>query len=142
MKLYLDTSSLIKLYHKENGTTELENIFSTNAVTQVFLSEIAKVEFSAALWKKVRTNEISQEQAKTTIRLFEQDFDKYCFVAVDALLLEQAKCFVAQYGLEGLRTLDSIQLASCTSISEDVDLYVSADKLLLSLLKLEGLKTQ
>jgi len=29
MKVFLDTSSLIKLYHKEVDTVELEQIFST-----------------------------------------------------------------------------------------------------------------
>jgi len=27
MKIYLDTSSLFKLYHQEDGTEELENFF-------------------------------------------------------------------------------------------------------------------
>lgn len=27
MKIFLDTSSLFKLYHQESGTEELENVF-------------------------------------------------------------------------------------------------------------------
>jgi predicted nucleic acid-binding protein len=142
MKIYLDTSSLIKLYHKEEGTNELESVFASNKITHVYLSEIAKVEVSAAVWKKVRTQEISTEQANTTLHLFEKDFEKFCFITIDSLLLEQARLLVSKYGAEGLRTLDSIQLASCLQLSEDVDLFMSADKLLASLMVFEGLKTK
>lgn len=51
MKIFLDTSSLFKLYHKETGTTELEDIFSTEKITTVYLSEIAKIEFASTVWK-------------------------------------------------------------------------------------------
>ena len=54
MKLYLDTSSLFKLYHNESGTEEMDSIFSDNEVTGVFISEITSVEFISAVFKKVR----------------------------------------------------------------------------------------
>jgi len=40
MKIFLDTSSLLKLYNKEADTAELELIFSTVKITDIFLSEI------------------------------------------------------------------------------------------------------
>lgn len=52
MKLYLDTSSLFKLYHNESGTEEMDSIFSDNEVTRVFISEITSVEFISAVFKK------------------------------------------------------------------------------------------
>lgn len=52
MKIFLDTSSLFKLYHKEVGTAEMENVFSTTKITEVFLSEISKIEFASTVWKK------------------------------------------------------------------------------------------
>ena len=59
MKIFLDTSSLFKLYHREVGTDELENLFSQVKITHVFLSEIAKIEFTSTIWKKVRTKQIT-----------------------------------------------------------------------------------
>jgi predicted nucleic acid-binding protein len=53
MKIVLDTSALFKLYHQEAGTVQLEAVFTHANITQVFLSEIAKVEFASAIWKKV-----------------------------------------------------------------------------------------
>ena len=44
MKIFLDTSSLCKLYHREPDSAIIEQIFSLVTVTEVYLSEIAKVE--------------------------------------------------------------------------------------------------
>ena len=52
MKIFLDTSSLFKLYHQEEGTEELETIFTKVKITHNFLSEISKVEFTSTIWKK------------------------------------------------------------------------------------------
>ena len=113
MKIFLDRSSLFKLYHQEAGTAELEQVFARGNITHVFLSEITKVEFASTVWKKVRTKEITAAQADATITLFETDFAKYTFATTDSLLLEQARQLTVKYGLQGLRTLDSIQLATC-----------------------------
>jgi uncharacterized protein len=50
MKLFLDTSSLFKLYHQEDGTDELESMFTQQKITHIYLSEIAKVEFTSTIW--------------------------------------------------------------------------------------------
>jgi len=38
MKIFLDTSSLVKLYHKETGTEELENLFTSHNITTTVLT--------------------------------------------------------------------------------------------------------
>ena len=43
MKLYLDTSTLFKLYHNELGTQDMDNVFSDNDVTDVFILSITQV---------------------------------------------------------------------------------------------------
>jgi len=142
MKLFLDTSSLFKLYHQETGTVELENIFIQEKVTQIFLSEITKIEFASTVWKKVRTREITPEQAELTLALFEVDFVKYSFIATDSLLVEYARKLTTKYGVAGLRTLDSIQLATCLILAQEATIFLTADKLLETLIKAEGLPTE
>jgi len=142
IKIFLDTSSLFKLYHLENGTEELENVLLKFRITHIYLSEITKVEFTSALWKKVRTNEIYSEQAVITSKLFESDFEKYNFISTDSLILEQARNLTIKYGKEGLRTLDSIQLSTCKVIENQVDIFITADKLLSFLIEKEGLNTR
>ncbi len=140
--MFLDTSSLLKLYHREIGTTELESLFSTLKITEVFLSEISKIEFTSTIWKKVRTKEVTILEAQTTLDLFESDFNKYSFIATDSIIIEQARILISKYGIQGLRTLDSIQLATCISLVQQVNLFLTADNLLKALFKVEGLITE
>ena len=142
MKIFLDTSSLIKLYHRESGTEILEQAFQQLSITTVFLSEISKLEFSSTIWKKVRTAEISIEQAKKTINLFEEDYGKFTFISADSAIIESANKLLEKYGGQGLRTLDSIQLSSCVSLSSADTIFITADKLLKLFLAEEGLQTE
>ena len=139
MKLFLDTSSLIKLYHIEDGTVEIENLFIKFKVTDVFISELSKIEFTSAILKKVRTKEITETQGNTTIQFFESDFQKYKFVDLNQIILNNASQLIIKYGSQGLRTLDSIQLSTAIALIQNVNLFIAADKLLLKLFKEENL---
>ena len=142
MKIFLDTSSLFKLYHREVDTVLIEQIFSQVTVTIVYLSEITKVEFTSSVWKKVRTKEITELDAIKTLQLFERDSAKYTFLATDSIILEKARILTTKYGLKGLRTLDSIQLSTAISLRAEVGLFVTSDNLLKSLFRDEGLQTE
>lgn len=72
---------------------------------------------------------------------FDNDLEKYHFIMLDSSLIEQAKNLITKYGIEGLRTLDSIQLASCVALINKVDIFITADKLLKELMDKEGLQT-
>lgn len=142
MKIFLDTSSLFKLYHQEAGTEDIEKLFLQVPITHIYVSEVTKVEFTSAVWKKVRTKEITAEQALITLELFESDFEKYNFITTNSLILEQARNLTTKYGIEGLRTLDSIQLSTCISLAKQVGTFYTEDKLLKTLLEREGLPTE
>lgn len=90
MKVYLDTSSLFKLYKRETGSEEIESVISNNNVADIFLSEITKQ-------------------------------------------------LIFNYGVTGLRTLDSIQLASAIEVKSQIDKYFTSDKLLHLLFEKESL---
>ena len=141
MKIYLDTSSLFKLYHNEAGTAILDSFFIDNKITTVYLSELAKTEFTSAIWKKVRKNELDEINALEILELFETDFKKYTFITIDSLIKEQARMLLSKYGKHGLRTLDSIQLSTCLEVKANTDKYFTADMLLSNIFELEGLTT-
>ncbi len=52
MKAFLDTSSLLKLYHNEIDSDIVRNSLS-RGVDEIFLSDNAILEFRSAVWKKV-----------------------------------------------------------------------------------------
>lgn len=139
MKIFLDICALFKLYHEEEDTERFENIFIKNNVSSVFVSELTKLEFSSTLWEKVRIKEITELQAKQAISIFSSDLKKYHTIPVDSLVIETAVRLIAKYGKSGLRTLDGIQLATAVLLKEKSNLFVTADKLLLSFFTQEKL---
>ena len=139
MKIYLDTSSLFKLYKRETGSEEMEAEISNNNIADVFLSEIIKFEFLALVYKRVRMKDLSVKEAKQIIDLFEYDFRKYLIVPFDNAILNTAEKLISIYGVTGLRTLDSIQLASAIEVKEKIDKYFTSDKLLRFLFEKEKL---
>ncbi|MGB0880827.1 MAG: type II toxin-antitoxin system VapC family toxin [Polaribacter sp.] len=141
MRIFLDTSSLIKLYHEEQGTKELDFFLKQNSITSIILSELAKIEFSSAIWKKVRTKELSVEDASELVELFKSDYSNYYFAPTNSNLIESANNLINKYGNNGLRTLDSIQLASAIAMKGSLEIVFTADKLLNELFISEGLKT-
>ena len=49
---------------------------------------------------------------------------------------------LTKYRIEGLRTLDSIQLATCVALRHEADLFLTSDNLLQTLLQKEGLPAE
>lgn len=88
MKIFLDSPppSLFKLHHREAYTAVTERIFSTVKITEIFLSGILKNKFTSAIWKKVRTKEITRSAAQTTLYLFESNFGKNIFIAIVSIM--------------------------------------------------------
>lgn len=141
MKLFLDTSSLFKLYKKEIGSSEIEKILLDNNLTGIFLSEITNLEFLSAVFKRVRMKDLSIIEAKQIIEAFEDDTKKYIIVPLNKTILEIARQLMFKYGEIGLRTLDALQLSSAIEVRTLVSRYFSSDKLLQSLFQKENLPT-
>lgn len=142
MKLFFDTSALFKLYQKEEGTDELMEFLRKNPVNAIYLSEITGIEFSSAVWKKCRKREISENIAETLIEKFDKDSAKFRFVPQNFTLRKSAKELIAKYWSYGLRTLDSIQLASALSIKKDINFFLTSDKLLANVAIQEGMNVK
>lgn len=130
MKIFIDTSSLIKLYFQEEGTSVLDQLFIDNVITEIFISEITKIEFFSAIYKKVRTKDLLLQNANDIITAFEADEIKYSFILIDSQIINSSKKLVEKYGLKGLRSLDAIQLACACSVKYIVTYALSGDKLL------------
>ena len=138
MKAFLDTSSLLKLYHQESDTETLT--IALAKVEIIYLSELAQLEFCSAIWKKVRTQEINAEIANAVIGYFEEDRSNFSWIKLDTQIIKSATLLLKQYGAVGLRTLDAIQLSSALSLKKDHDVvFFTHDKLLKSIFEQEGL---
>jgi uncharacterized protein len=140
MKVFLDTSSLFKLYHRENGTEELMKLFNESGITAIYLALITKVEFNSVVWKKCRKNEINESLAFLMIEKFDKDSVKFNYVSEGNKLRQNARHLIGKHWEKGLRTLDSIQLASALKMKNKIDLFLTSDNLLAEISQIEGLK--
>lgn len=139
MIVFLDTSSLFKLYFQEEGSAEIDTFFAENSINSVLISGLTIIEFRSIVWRKVRMKEVSPADDHTIFTLFSQDLDRYQFIDIDEQLLQTASQLIDKHGLNGLRSLDALQLASAVTARERVTLYKTADRLLNDLFKAEGL---
>lgn len=139
MNLFLDTSALIKLYHQEVGTEQFSKYLS-NIKGDLFLttSDLTKLELHSSLLKRSRMKQISNKNLNQLFRLLEKDFQNFNIVIIDQVIKDIAIQLLDSIGLKyGLRTLDSLQLASSLYSNNyfKIDFFVSSDKKLLNIAK-------
>lgn len=142
-RFFLDSSALVKLYHKEPGTDRVEQLFAA-ADSVLIISELASVELHSALARKARTGEITPEAQEEVAQNFDHDCaTRFEVEPLNSAVVLQAKNLVQKHGRElALRTLDALQLASAVLARSQGDLvFVSADTNLNGVAEAEGLTT-
>jgi predicted nucleic acid-binding protein len=110
--LYLDTSSLVKLYVHEAGSDAVRQAVSQARV--VATSVIAYAEMRAALARIRRHGGVTAAKFTLLKREFEGQWPAYLRVEVTHTLCQAAGDLAEQYGLRGF---DSIHLASFSDVA-------------------------
>ncbi len=139
---YLDTSALIKLYHQETGTVQVEALFE-DPENSLVVSELAAVELYSTVARKVRTGEINGEAYTQVLQNFDEDCRlRFIVTPLNAAMTQKAKDLLQKYGkTSALRALDALHLGACAiSQVEDGLVFVCSDKRLLEIAALEGHK--
>lgn len=112
MTLYLDTSSLVKLYIAEPGSDAVRKL--VNQATVVATSGIAYPETRAALARRRRDRALSPAPFAIATRAFEDDWSRYLAVDVSASICREAGDLAQRYRLRGY---DSVHLASYLEVA-------------------------
>ena len=112
MILYLDTSSLAKLYIDEAGSDTVRAFVTQAAV--VATSPLAYPEFRAALARRRRERALSAADFTRTKKAFEADWPHYVTVDVTSALCREAGALAERYRLRGY---DSVHLASYAHVA-------------------------
>jgi uncharacterized protein len=110
--LYLDTSSLVKLYVAEAGSEMVRALVREAAI--VATSGIAYPETRAALAQCRREGLIRPRAFVATKRAFEEDWARYLLIEVTAPLCRRAGDLAERYRLRGY---DSVHLASFIEVA-------------------------
>jgi predicted nucleic acid-binding protein len=105
--LYLDTSSLVKLYVEEVGTEDVRALLAKAQV--VATSDVAYPEMRAALARRHREGSLSSAHFRAAKRGLDADWPSYVAVSATAALCREAGDVAERYRLRGF---DAIHLAS------------------------------
>ena len=111
MTLYLDTSSLVKLYVEETGS-DLVSRLAAEAVV-VVTSAVAYPESRAAFARLRREGALSPRAFSTVKRAFDLRWPQYLSLAATDSLCRSAGELAETYGLRGF---DSVHLASYAEV--------------------------
>ena len=116
MTLYLDTSSLVKLYVEEIGSQDVRDMVAEAAV--VTTSVLAYPEARAALARLRRSGDLSPAKFAVAKRDFEAQWPAFLTLEVTAALSREAGELAEQYALRGF---DALHLASFAEIARRAD---------------------
>ncbi len=73
---------------------------------------------------------------------FDKDTIKFSFIPESQLLRQKARGLIGKHWRKGLKTLDSIQLASALMVKSEIELFLTSDNLLSEISQIEGLATK
>ena len=140
---FLDTSALAKRYHKENGSQYMDRILEQSG-SRSLISNLSIVELESVLAIKTKTGEIDQQSLEIARRRFRADLARRRLLVAPSVHeghFQSARKLLVRYGVvEGLRTLDALQLAMALDLQQlgQIAVLVAADQRLCRIASLAG----
>ncbi len=115
-RYYLDTSALLPYYREESASRAVQEIL-LSLKPPIFISDLTRVEFTSAVSRWVRMDELTDEQAGLIEKTFIKDIDSglYSQCSIMNSHYRQAERWLSGRHTS-LRTLDALHLACCWSI--------------------------
>jgi len=140
---FFDTSALVKHYHTEAGSSEIDQILDESGAFFA-ISRLTMAEMTSVFAKKVRTGEIIDRDFEVLRIRFFADIRSRFFKPIRILNthFELAGELIARHGkTQQIHTLDAIQLSVALLLDESIrmDKFICADQRLCSIASLEGL---
>jgi predicted nucleic acid-binding protein len=115
LKLYLDTSALVKLYVEEAGSATVQEAVAR--AETVATNVVAYVEACAAFARRRREGRLSRGDYRRTIQDLQSDWEHYLLLEVTNDIIRRAADLTASHPL---RAYDAIHLASAKALQERV----------------------
>ena len=137
MRLYLDTSALVKLYVEEEGSPLVRK--AVEEAETVATSIVGYVEARAAFARRHREKSISLLDYRRVIRDFESDWGRYLILQATDVLIRHAGRLTEAHNL---RAYDAVHLASAVILRQklaDTVSFASWDSQLQAGARREGL---
>ncbi len=137
MPLYfLDTSALVKRYHREVGSAEMDRLF-LHGNNSFVLSALTISEIASTFARKLREGLLSQRVVHQTLDFFSRDLlARFSVLDLERDQVDQSVSLILRHGL---RAMDGLQLAACLSLAPHHPTLISADHRLLEAARAERL---
>lgn len=138
MNLYLETSSLVKLYVAEESSDTVRTALSQ--VDTVGTSRVTYVEARAAIARKLREENITKEEHRRSVGDLENEWGTYVVLDLTDWVARKAGEMADKHALRGF---DAIHLASAMAFHNSMGtpvLFLCADRKLTLAARTEGLK--
>jgi len=139
MNVYLDTSALIKLYHREIGSETLLTFLRRQAEhLMLTIADLTRTEFHSALLRRVRTHELPAEGVYRVFDAFDRDLRMFKIIPVDDTVQRLSVMLLDRIATQkGLRTLDACQFAAALLCHRfiRIDYFVSTDQKFLNVVQ-------
>lgn len=137
---FLDTSALAKLYIREAGTEKMLRLAAQPDRPSLIILSLARVEFRAAVQRRLRSRDLTRENASSALAAFGEHLGSvYIVQHVTEAIIDKALDLIDRHDL---RAYDSIQLAACLTLpvpqTEGRPTFTCADLRLLVAAEEEG----
>jgi len=124
--LYLDTSSLVKLYIQEGGSEEIAALVAD--ATIVATSGIAYPEARAAFARRRRERAITRSAHASIVRRFDADWSSYLSLELTDAIAREAGALADRFGLRGGDAVHLAAFADLLGRTEDEEaIFSTAD---------------
>src|SRR4030065_633309 len=109
---------------------------------EIWISELARIEFLSALFRRLRNKEINDDQLKEAITGFEEQLNFFNVEPLGQAILREAEFLMKRHGrTKRLKALDALQLGTFSLISEKGWFFVATDDILCEIVKDIGFET-
>ncbi len=143
---FFDTSALVKAYVAETGTDWVRTILD-DPQHRIWVCALTEVELNAALARRFRAGDLTQQQVDLAVADAHQDFGGFYIVEIFDDIVKRAVNLAQRHGL---RAYDAVQLSTAIEVrsivatAEPRDLFyiVSADLELNAAAQVEGIPVE
>ena len=115
MIVYLDTSSLVKLYIEEDESSKIDVLVKSSEVTATSL--VAYAEARAAFARRFREKAFTTDEYNRLKEFFDKDWSRYLILSVTGDMIRLAGDLAEKHALRGF---DSIHLASALTLRQEL----------------------
>ena len=112
MNHFFDTSALVKYFHHEAGTPRVTDLI-LDPENEIWVSDLARVEFLSALHRKLRAKELDEQQLQEALTGFDEEWGLFHVYPLGHIVITEAENLLRRHGKTyRLRALDALQFAS------------------------------